>query len=449
MNPSDIYPFSPELNAILKKLCRDIETPTRRESDQSHEKERLVEYIENQNYPYPPIHCEHQAQKNIGEDCVECQQKQYDTYRERFFLFIKEKGYEHTHTLKSAFDYYSTLITQYRLKECNELLDMIYPHCIARGEWSTYYIMAIQARAFLRFKQKKYQEAIDYFNMQIEALGPNELIYENMALAYARLHQPKEASTCYAHAILLIQQKPIENQQFATLFISLSLVLDNIEDAFTVLNAGMELLKIKYHHQPHSLMAKTLTAMGDLHSKREDIHAAEKCYAEAVQIFIDTCGYDTPLTSSAMTKHAGSLVLLNNKEKAADIYLTSLDIWVKLDDEIFDIQMILESLLFFIKNKDYCKDIPSEKLFSTLELLQNKIVNSPLFSHDLNALCLLKFVYELFILHGNISLAISCCKLFENSLKKLNEEHLKKLFPYRDQLLQETQSLLKIMESIK
>lgn len=448
MNNNEIYPFSPELNSILKNLCQDIETPNRRDLDNTHEKERLLEYIENQSYPYPLLQCDHQEQMKIGEDCVDCQIKQYNTYRDRFFLLTKEKGYEDTHTLKSAFDYYSTLITQYRLKECNELLDLIYPYCIARGNWSTYYIMAIQARAFLRFKQKRYEEAIDYFNMQIEALGPNELIYENMALAYARLNQPIDASKCYAEAILLIRQKPLEEQQFATLFISLSLVLEKIEDAFTVLNAGMELLKIKYKNKPHSLMAKTLTAMGDLHTKKHNALSAEKCYSEAVQIFIDTCGYNTPLTSSAMNKHAGSLILLNNKDKAAEIYLTALSIWVKLDDEIFDIQMILEAILFFIKDKELSK-IHSEKLFTTLQLLQNKIVNSPIFSADLNAICLLKFIYELFILQGNIPAAMACCKAFENSLFQLKETDLLELTPYRDQLLEETRNLLKIMASIK
>lgn len=427
------------INEILNDICKGIEAPKIKASNTDHEKERLIEHIEQQNYPYTLLHCEHREQMGIGEDCVACQLLQYETYKSRFMSLAKEKGYEHTHTLQAAFDYYSSLITQYRLTECDELLGLIYPFCNARGTWSIYYFMAIQALSFLRFKQGRYQESIDYFKKQIDIMGPNERIYENMALAHSRLNQYKEASICYANAILLIRQKPQEQQQFATLLLGLSAVLDNIDDSLVVLDASMDLLKTIYD-KPHSLMAKTLTAMGDLHLKRQDSSAAEKSYAEAVTIFIDTCGYETPLTSNAMNKYARTLLLLDKKDKAMTQFLDALKVWAKVDNESFDPNMVVEALMALKNSSGGAESIP------VLEAIQNKILSHPVLFTDLNVLCLLKFIYELYITNHDIPRAKICCKLFIDYLNKLDETHLKGLLPIRDQLLQESMEIANIME---
>jgi len=307
--------------------------------------------------------------------------------------------------------------------------------------------MAIQARAFLRFKQGRYQESIDYFKLQLDAIGPNEHIYENMALAYGRLHENAEASACYARAILLTQQKPQEQQKFSTLLLGLSAVIEKPEDALAVLDAGMDLLKQQYD-KPHSLMAKTLTAMGDLHLKLEDISAAEKCYREAVIIFIDTCGYETPLTSNAMTKHAEILFLLGEKEEAITVFINALEVWTNVDDQSFEPNMIAKALLA-LKNEPEQSHNIKVSATSTLTRLQNKISNSAVLSQDLNMLCLLKFMYELFIVYGNIPKALECCKIFTECLTRLDDKSLGELLPIKTQLLQEATEILGIMQTIK
>ncbi len=433
--------FTEKLNKILNDLCHGIDIPKIEDKEIENQAERLIEQVETQNYPYPMLTCEHQAEQGIGEDCVACQQLQYQTYQSRFQSLVKEKGYNHTFTLKAAFDYYSTLITQYRLTECDELLDQIYEHCINRGAWSMYYVMAIQARAFLRFKQHRYQESVDYFNEQIALLGPNEKIYENMALAYSRLNQMDEAARSYARAILLIREKPPEEQKFATLLMGLSTVLDNTEDALTVLTASMEMLK-QIYDKPHSLMAKTLSAMGDMHMKRNEIVEALPCYEDAVKIFIDTCGYETPLTSNAMNKYGKALLQNQQNEKASQVFLDALNVWVKLDDSTFDSGMVLEALMTFMDKKN-------DEVLSVLPLLQNKIVASEMLRQNLNVLCLLKFIYQIYILNGNIPEAYKTCQIFKENLSQLSAAELDQLLPFRDKLLEETSEILKIMDTIK
>lgn len=438
------------LNSILEKLCEGIEVPqVKDESSQIHNQEYLLEIIESQNYPYSLLHCPHLEEKGIGEDCVECQFQQYETYKSRFLTLAAEKGNEHVHTLKAAFDYYSSLITQYRLTECDELLDKIYSTCVSRGNWSSFYILAIQARAFLRFKQGRYEESLDYFHKQIDLQGPNQIIYENMALAYSRLNQPNEASTAYARAILLIRQQSQDNQKLATLLLGLSTVLENPEDALAVLEESLKMLQIRYD-KPHSLMAKTLGAMGDLHMKQQNLIKAEKCYSEAVRIFIDTCGLETPLTSNAMHKHARSLTLLNEKQKAIDTFIESLNIWAKVDNDSFEPNAIVEALLTLTKiyEDDPSLGKMSNELILALESIQRKIENSSL-ADDLNTACLLKFITEMYIRAGDIPRAIACSKSFRGCLLKLNPQTLGELAPYRDKLLEETTQLLRIMETIK
>lgn len=440
-NTSDIYPFPDKLNKILTALCAGVELPQLKETQKEHEAERLIEFVEKQKYPYSPLQCEHKALKGIGEDCVDCQLLQYETYKSRFLSLAKEKNYDHTHTLQAAFDYYTSLITQYRLTECDELLTTIYPYCKSRS-WSDFYFMTIQALSFLRFKQGKYKESLEFFNTQIELMGPNERIYENMALAHSRLNENQMASVCYAKAILLIRQKPKEEQEYSTLLLGLHAVLDNTDDALAVLDASMNLLQQKYD-KPHSLMAKTLTSMGDLHVKQNNLSAAEKCYSEAITIFIDTCGYETPLTSKAMNKYASILLMLDQKQKAVEFYISALQVWAKVDNESFEPHMVAEALMALMNNP-----IEQNNVKEILESLQNKILNNFVLANDLNVLCLLKFIYELFIMKGHLKSAAVCCQGLVEQLSTLNENELGELAAVRDSLLKESSIILKMIGSV-
>ncbi|MHB1947225.1 MAG: tetratricopeptide repeat protein [Gammaproteobacteria bacterium] len=438
----------PKLNEIIDKLCQGIETPQIRTESDGNEGLRLIELMESQSYPHAMLHCQHLEEKGIAEDCVDCQLLQYETYKSRFLQFVQEKGYEHTHTLKAAFDYYSTLITQYRLTEGDELLDTIYAYCINRGSWSSYYISAVQARAFLRFKQGRYQESLDYFKQQIDTQGPNKVIYENMALAYSRLNQFKEASACYAQAILLIRQDPEESQQFSSLLMGLSTVLDNPEESLIVLEESLKLLHQRFD-KPHSLIAKALGAMGDAHMKLGDLNAAAKCYSEAIPIFIDTCGNETPLTSNAMSKYARVLLRLGNKTKAREIFISALQIWAKVDNESFDANLVAEAVMSLMNEcNSKIKDEWSDKLIACLDELQKKIETNVIFSDDINVLCLLKFIYELYIVNGEIQRAKICCQSFRDSLNRLDVNKLGELVQFRDKFLVEVTELLQIIETI-
>jgi tetratricopeptide (TPR) repeat protein len=441
MNNHAAYLFPEKLNKILTTLCAGVDLPKRKEIQKEHEAQRLIEFVEKQKYPYSLVQCEHKALKGISEDCVDCQFLQYETYKSRFISLAKEKTYDHTHTLQAAFEYYASLITQYRLTECDELLTTIYPYCKSRS-WSDFYFMAIQALSFLRFKQGRYKESLEFFNTQIQLLGPNERIYENMALAHSRLQENYMASVCYAKAILLIREKSEEEQEYSTLLLGLHAVLDNTDDALTVLDESMKLLQQKYD-KPHSLMAKTLTSMGDLHLKQNNLPAAEKCYSEAVTIFIDTCGYETPLTSKAMNKYASILLTLGQKQKAVEFFIEALKVWVKVDNESFEPHMVAEALMALMNNP-----VEQNNLKEILESLQNKISNNAVLANDLNVLCLLKFIYELLIMKGELKSAAVCCEALVERLSNLDEGALGELIAVKNSLLQESDSILKMIRSV-
>ncbi len=447
---NNIPPFGDtKLTTILKKICEGVEVPNAKELS-VEDSEHPIELIEIRNYPLPPITCPHLEEKGIGEDCVECQHKQYAIYKQRYVDFVKENGLEHTHTLKAAFDYYSNLITQYRLTEGDELLDQVYPFCITRPKSSSFHILAIQSRAFLRFKQGKYQEALEYFEKQLDILGPNDTIYENMALVYSRLGQKKEAAIAYARAILLILKNPQEKQRFATLLMGLSNVLDNTDDALTVLETSLQLLKERFD-KPHSLMAKALGAMGDLYMKKKDYNAAEKCFNEAVNIFISTCGYDTPLTSNAMNKYANVLLMMGSSEKAQQTYLESLKVWSQVDNHSFDANGVAEALINLSKGiqANALQKTSLKKNILIIESIQKKITDNSILADDINSLCLLKFIYEIYIILGDISRAKTCCIAFKNDLEKLDTAQLGSYISYRDKLLEETKQILTLLESIQ
>lgn len=434
-----------QLDLILNKLCQNVDIPQTPKQPTQVSNELLIEQLEINNYPFQMLQCTHLEEKNIGEDCVECQYSQYETYKSRFNSFADEKGYTHTHTLKAAFDlYYSSLITQYRLTEADELIDKVYDACLSRGPASVYYISAIQARAFLRFKQGKYQESLDYFKQLLEVQGPSEVIYENMALVYVQLDQPQEAINAYGRAILLIRQKPIEQQKMSTLLISMANVIDEPMDAMFLLKEGLKLLRERYD-KPHSLMAKTLEAMGDLNLKINNIEEAAVCFEEATQIFIDTCGLETPLTSKAMHKYASCLYQLNQKEKALETFINSLTVWTKVDNQSFKSNLIVQALTTL--NAETLSPVLWEKTKLTLDSLEKKLLD-PYFKNDLDTLCLFKFINELYIHNHAILNAKQCCKMFIECLNKMNEipqEHL----TYRDQFLQDTLYILALIETIQ
>lgn len=444
----DNHPSEEErLIEILNRICQGVDIPLAQKESDEKEAERLIELVESNNYPYDTLRCQHLEEKGISEDCVVCQQLQYETYKSRFLSLIQEKGYENVHTLKAAFDFYGSLITQYRLTECDELLDTIYPYCISRGNWSSFYISAIQARAFLRFKQGKYQDSVDYFKNQIAIQGPNEIIYENMALAYVRLGDYKAASLSYARALLLIRQQPLDKQKMSTLLMGLALVLENDDDAFVVLEESLKLLQQRFD-KPHSLMAKTLGAMGDLHMKHKDYSAAEQCYHQAVLIFIDTCGYETPLTASAMDKHARMLLQLGQKENAIDEFIQSLTVWANVDNESFDPNSVVEALMALRNEYEIIRDNMPAELIMVLEKLQKKIEDNPVLATNLNILCLLKFITELYIFLGKMTHATHCSRSFRDALQKLDTTTLGDFASHRDKLLQETRELLALLETL-
>jgi hypothetical protein len=114
------------LDDILNQLVSEVEIPHfQAEHHEDDAKQRLLEHLEIQKYEFQPLKCTHHDLLGIGEDCVACQEQQWQETKTEFHKLMNELGVAHTHTLQAAFFYYQTLITQYRLTECDELLNAV------------------------------------------------------------------------------------------------------------------------------------------------------------------------------------------------------------------------------------------------------------------------------------------------------------------------------------
>merc|ERR1719401_321360 len=116
---------------------------------------------------------------------VEEQEENERKLEARYKKLISEKGLDHESTLETFFALFDNCIQLYRLNKLSEYLEEVVPICRKRSD--KYKLKAVQALAFVRWKQSKFREALPLFHEMEGILGKGAALCENIAHTYNSL----------------------------------------------------------------------------------------------------------------------------------------------------------------------------------------------------------------------------------------------------------------------
>lgn len=277
------------------------------------------------------------VETNIGEDYGHCLSRETKLIK-RYASLTEKSGLENEQTLKVAFELIHMWLNFYKLSPCNELIEEVWPACKAKFDdksEQTWYVKAIQSRAFLRFKQFRYQEAIDLFQEQREIMGPSAQLCENMGHTYNRLGEYDRAEASFKEALGLIDDPNTgagANKGGILLgFGSMLQKMGKAKQALAIHSQALAFYQKKYENSPHSLVAKSLVAVGStLESLDQHDDACQK-FEEAVDIYTKTVGEQTPLTANAVGCLGNALMKANKFERARKMLSRSFVLYVSFD----------------------------------------------------------------------------------------------------------------------
>lgn len=355
------------------------------------------------------IMCPHQAKMGTGEACVPCQTVHYEQCKKKYHDLKKQKGLSDIYTLHAAFEFFSPLITQYKLSECDEVLSEVYDACIKRGKCSKYYIKITQSMAFLRFKQGKYQDSIKYFKEMEDVMGDSERISENLGMAYCSVNDYVNAELAYGKAINISIEKKLDESHRTTLYMALSNIFrhnNEFKKALCVLTGSLRLVYKKYKAD-HSLAAKSMGSIASILEEMKEHKLAKGYYRETTRIFIITCGFNTQLTSNAFYNWGNLLNKLKERKNATKVFLKSLKSYSQIDPysiELGKITMMLMQL------NNICEDeINKKKILGYCEIIEkrtltNKLDDLAIFHRSLGQLCIAIKDFGRSIAHYNKSI---------------------------------------------
>lgn len=232
---------------------------------------------------------------------VEEQERNEKMLEARYAKLKSEKGLNHEDTLQTFFALFDNCIQLYRLNKLSDYLEDVVPVCRKRDD--KYKLKAIQALAFVRWKQSKFKEALPLLLEMEEILGKGAALCENIAHTYNSLGNYEKAEDYFRQALKFIEQESGPNRgNRGGVLLGLGLVRDRLgkhAEAFTVCQKAYEFYKERANGAPASLQAKAGISCGKITCKLGNLPKAEPYFKEAVQMYEVTCGVTSPLTASA------------------------------------------------------------------------------------------------------------------------------------------------------
>lgn len=251
-------------------------------------------------------------EKEKGEEIGEIQ-NDHDRFTENFESLKKSAGLGDPQTLAAAFDLINSWIGLYRLEPCDAMITEVMPVCESMGIGGEWHIKAIQARAFLRYKQHRFRDALADFLEFNKYAGSSAELRENMGHTYNTLGDYDNAEKCFLESLALMDRPGAPAKASANrggVLLGLGLVkerLGRVQEGLDILFKALEFYKARFKGAEHSLVAKTLMSVGHAQEKLGQLGAGGESYREAVRIFKFTCGDDTPLTANALDSLAKNL----------------------------------------------------------------------------------------------------------------------------------------------
>jgi len=227
-----------------------------------------------------------------------------DAVKRQWKTYYRNHGGEAEITLKAAFKLTDLLIGQYKLDAVDKvLLKMEEPCKNVGGQWYTKWI---QMKAFCRWKQSKFREALVLFEEMKEIVGPSSKLMENTGHTHNSLGEYKKAQDCFEEALKLLEVEekmyPDSGTSKGGLYMGLGLVKKrrgNPRAGLVDLRKSLQWYKRNTGPNPHSLVAKAYMSCGHCYEDLLEWGNAAKMMRAAVPIFEETCSNRSPLTGNA------------------------------------------------------------------------------------------------------------------------------------------------------
>jgi len=352
---------------------------------------------------------------------VEEQEENERKLEARYKKLCAEKGLEDENTLQTFFALFDNCIQLYRLNKLSDYLEEIVPVCRKRTD--KYKLKAIQALAFVRWKQSKFREALPLFHEMEEILGKGAALCENIAHTYNSLGDYDRAEDYFRQALKFIEQEHGSNQgNRGGVLLGLGLVRDRLgkhREALPVCTKAYEFYKDRANGAPASLQAKAGISCAKLHAKLGDLRKSESYIREAVQMYEITCGETSPLTASAYHELGKCLWAQRRRADAQKALKRAYEIESMKD--AWDLVTLLEihNLLMdtHLKETEHIERSKFEDYFTIVEYITNRVKKE--LPQDGNAAVYYKAAAELKAWGGKYSEAQ---QLFEVALPLFRSE---------------------------
>jgi len=202
-------------------------------------------------------------------------------------------------------------------------LKYILPICRKKGI-QKYILKAVQASAFVLWKQSRFMEALELFHEIENMVGISPALFENIGHTYNSLGNYLRADNYFNLAKRFSTKNLDEN--IGGILLGLGLVKERIGrplEAIRILKQSLETYKNKFKDEETSLIAKAHMGVGGCLMLLKNVEA-EQHFKEAIRIFKLTCGAESPLTANAMYKLATFLIQWKRFKEAHPYVVESL-----------------------------------------------------------------------------------------------------------------------------
>lgn len=288
----------------------------------------------------------HDSGRDKGEK-IDSIMSEHELFERTFDKMRAEHGLSLA-SMPAAFDLMNSWIGLYKLEPTDALITEVVPVCVGLGgEW---HMKAIQCRAFLRYKQHRFKEALADF-IEFRGLAGNSAeLAENMGHTYNTLGDYAKAEECFSESLRLMDlpgAPPKSSSNRGGVLLGLGLVKERLgrpEEGLKILQSALQFYRNRFKGAEHSLVAKTLMSVGHTQEKLKRYPEAVTSYREATRIFQFTCGDDTPLTANAVFSLAKALNIQKERVEARELLQKTLELYVGFDTLHVYMPIIIEIL---------------------------------------------------------------------------------------------------------
>jgi tetratricopeptide (TPR) repeat protein len=281
------------------------------------------------------IGCEHLT----ADICPTCNKKYHANLKSLYLDLKTNSSYNDKYAMKLIIAYADILVKTYQLTECDELINETMDWVNANlNNTDKAYLQYIQSVAVLRFKQKRFVECAEQYEIVRSVLGDSYAIYENLAHVYNSCNDLTKAADCINRALELAESESRKAGLYLALGVNMC-ARNKINDALTYALKAMNIYDTQTSSTPKeypTLSAKARMSVAKYYEQLNDLPNALKYYSEAATTFTTTCGLINPLTFDALKNQGYVLAALHKWSDAISVLTNTLNIGTKLDAKCID-----------------------------------------------------------------------------------------------------------------